>query len=171
VNLDDFAKDRLADLIYALRTWGLRAEPGRFPLGVVSGTGTLHLRARFVVPPPVNIPHDVYVDVTENWLARQRHMYALQRTADAVRHGFWLDGFSYQLVVDDVRWRYDLDHDLHPDMPLHEHPRGRPERERVPFTPWTTGDLMSAGRDGIPARLTAEYVKALGPWPPDDDAE
>jgi len=171
VHLDDFAKARLADLIYAVRTWGLREEPGRDPIEVVPGHGLLRLRARFVVPAPATVPHDVYVDITEIWQTTQRHPYALARTSRALQHGFWLDGFSYQLVVDDVRWRYDLDHDGHPEMPLHRHPRGCPEDERVLFVPWTTGDLVTAGRDGLLARLYEEYAKALGPWPPDDEEE
>src|SRR6266545_2597602 len=67
VNLDDFTKARLADLIYDVRTWGLREEPGRDPIEVVPGQGLLRLRARFVVPPPATVPHDVYIDVTEVW--------------------------------------------------------------------------------------------------------
>lgn len=171
MSLDDFVNARLGDLIHAVRTWGLDAEPGRDPIGVVPGLGLLRLRARFVVPPPATVPHDVYIDITEVWQPRKRHPYAVARTRAARQHGFWLDAFSYQLVVDDVRWRYDLDYDRHPEMPLHEHPRGRPEDERVPFAPWTTDDLVSASRDGLAARLNEEYVKALGPWPPDDDDE
>lgn len=166
---DDFAKARLSDLIYDFRTWGLREEAGRFPIEVVADTGTLRVRGRFVVPPPAKVPHDVYVDISETWQPYKRHLYALQRSAAATREGFWLDGFSYQLVVDDVRWRYDLDFDRHPNMALHEHPRGQPEDKRVPFTPWTTGDLVTAGDNGLVERLMAEFVKALGPWPPDDD--
>jgi hypothetical protein len=166
VNLDDFAKARLEDLIYAVRTWGLQEGPGRYPIAVVPGTGLLRLRARYVVPAPVTVPHDVYIDITEIWQATQRHLYALPRTAAAEQHGFWLDEFSYQLVVDDVRWRYDLDYDRHRGMPLHEHPRGRPEDERVLFAPRTSGDLVTAGHDGLLARLMEQYAKALGPWPP-----
>lgn len=149
MNLDEFAQARLAALIYDLQTWGFRVQPGRDRVEVVPGTGLLRLRARYVVPAPATVPHDVYIDITEIWQATQRHAYALQRTAAAHQHRFWLDGFSYQLVVDDVRWRYDLDHDGHPDMPLHQHPRGRSEDERVPFAPWTTGDLVTAGHDGL----------------------
>jgi hypothetical protein len=171
VNLDDFAKARFEDLIYAVRTWGLREEPGRDPIEVVPGDGLLRLRARFVVPAPATVPHDVYIDITEIWQATQRHPYALPRTSAAKQHGFWLDEFSYQLVVDDVRWRYDLDYDRHPAMALHEHRRGRPEDERVPFAPWTTGDLVTGSSDGLPARLMEQYVKALEPWPPDDEEQ
>jgi hypothetical protein len=163
-----FATRRLEQLLFDLRTWGLRPERGRFDIGVVPNTGTLHARARFVVPAGVEIPHDVYTDITEIWRRDQRHEWALARTAEAVRRGFFLDGFSYQLVVDQRRWRYDLDHDLHPEMPLHEHPRDRPEDERVPFAPWTTGDLVP-GESGIAHRLMTAYARSLGPWPPDDD--
>jgi hypothetical protein len=171
VNLDDFAKARLEGLIYDVRTWGLREEPGRYPIEVVPGQGLLRLRARLVVPAPATVPHDVYIDITELWQPTQRHPYALARTSAADQHGFWLHAFSYQLVVDDLRWRYDLDYDRHPEMPLHEHPRGRPEDERVSFAPWTTGDLVTASHGGLPARLFAEYAKALEPWPPNDEDE
>lgn len=64
-----------------------------------------------------------------------------------------------------MRWRSDLDHDRHPDMALHEHPRGHPEDDRIPFTPWTADDLVP----GLVARLVEEYARALGPWLPDGD--
>jgi hypothetical protein len=107
----------------------------------------------------------VYIDITEAWQPTQRPPIRPGARPDGATAALLARRISYQLVVDDVRWRYDLDHDRHPDMALHEHPRGHPEDDRIPFTPWTADDLLP----GLVARLVEEYSRALCPWPHDGD--